>query len=134
MHSIIRGTPLGTLWKYVVRRSLAKQEAIKDSIATGDDTKKETMLEIAEICHRCETLDMNPKLWSLMKKIRVVAIVSLYTFAVYAGSAIYIAPVELVIQEYRTSIQVALLGLSFYVLGCKYVDATFTALMLTYNL
>lgn len=89
-------------------------------MTTEEDAKQDTMLGIAEICHRCETMDMDPKQWSLTKKIRVVAIISLYTFAVYAGSAIYIAPVELVVQEYSTSLQTALLGLSLYVLGCKY--------------
>ena len=64
---------------------------------------------------------MDPKRWPLLKKIRVVVIISLYTFAVYAGSAIYIAPVELVVQEYKTSLQTALLGLSLYVLGCEFI-------------
>lgn len=40
-------------------------------------------------------------------------------FAVYAGSAIYISSAEGVRHEYGSTTQVALLGLSLYVLGCE---------------
>ena len=121
MHSIFHGTPLGDIWQYVSRSFLSKKEAVETSNSTANESKKTAIPEVVEICHRCETLDMDPKRWPLLKKIRVVVIISLYTFAVYAGSAIYIAPVELVVQEYKTSLQTALLGLSLYVLGCEFI-------------
>ena len=84
------------------------------------DTEKGTAtIEINGLYDHDVTTDLDPKQWSLLKKTRVVAIIAFYTFAVYAGSAIYIASLELVLYEYMTSIQMALLGLSLYVLGCK---------------
>ncbi|KAH8669166.1 benomyl/methotrexate resistance protein [Xylariales sp. PMI_506] len=59
----------------------------------------------------------NPQNWSFRKKFFVSAIIYLYTFTFYMGSAIY-APSETgVMEEFHVDSQVASLGLSLYVLA-----------------
>ena len=59
----------------------------------------------------------NPQNWSTWKKHFVAFILSLYTFAVYTGSAIYTPGVEGVVHEFGVSITNASLPLSLYVLA-----------------
>jgi DHA1 family multidrug resistance protein-like MFS transporter len=59
----------------------------------------------------------NPMNWSHWKKIWVMCQVSLLTFSVYIGSAIYTAGIEGVMQEYHVSLVAATLGLTLFVAG-----------------
>lgn len=119
MHSFFDGTPLGDAWQCFFHHHQSNEDASTTSTlsrSTGKD--EEVTIEITVIHNSPETIDVDPKRWSSLKKMRVLAIIAFYTFAVYAGSAIYIASVDLVAYEYATSLQTALLGLSLYVLGC----------------
>jgi len=61
--------------------------------------------------------DQNPQNWSRGKKALVVALIMIYTTAVYMGGSIY-APAEGgVVKAFGTSAPVAQLGLSMYVIG-----------------
>jgi len=61
--------------------------------------------------------DQNPQNWSSGKKALVVALIMIYTTAVYMGGSIY-APAEGgVMKALGTSAPVAQLGLSMYVIG-----------------
>jgi len=61
--------------------------------------------------------DQNPQNWSRGKKALVVALIMIYTTAVYMGGSIY-APAEGgVMKAFGTSAPVAQLGLSMYVIG-----------------
>ncbi|PKX88876.1 MFS transporter [Aspergillus novofumigatus IBT 16806] len=59
----------------------------------------------------------NPQSWSGSRKALVSFIIFVYTFIVYAGSAIYTSSEEDVISVFGVSITVSSLGLSLYVLG-----------------
>ncbi|KAL9130365.1 MAG: hypothetical protein Q9217_001423 [Psora testacea] len=59
----------------------------------------------------------NPQNWSVKKKHFVSLILSLYTFAVYTGSAIYTPSIPGVISKFGVSETNALLPLSLYVLA-----------------
>lgn len=45
---------------------------------------------------------------------------SIYSFAVYFGSSIYVGAVPEVVQRFGVSIEVASLALCLYVFGCKW--------------
>lgn len=45
---------------------------------------------------------------------------SIYSFAVYFGSSIYIGAVPEVVERYGVNIEVSSLALALYVFGCKY--------------
>ena len=59
----------------------------------------------------------NPQNWSSRRKLLVVAIIFVYTFAAYTASAIYTPSTEAVMHKFGVSITAASLGLSLYVLG-----------------
>ncbi|KAI9715354.1 MAG: hypothetical protein M1812_005999 [Candelaria pacifica] len=59
----------------------------------------------------------NPQNWSQKKKAFVALQIDLYTFAVYAGSAIYVSSELAVMQRFGIGDFKAALGLSMYVLG-----------------
>jgi DHA1 family multidrug resistance protein-like MFS transporter len=59
----------------------------------------------------------NPQNWSQSRKTLVSFIIFVYTFIVYAGSAIYTSSEEDVTSVFGVSITVSSLGLSLYVLG-----------------
>ncbi len=59
----------------------------------------------------------NPQNWSNKKRGFVALVISLYTFAVYTGSAIYTSGIPGVIDHFRVSQTDASLGLSLYVLA-----------------
>ena len=59
----------------------------------------------------------NPQNWSLKKKLFVTLVISLYTFAVYTGSAIYTSGEGQVIERFHVSPEDASLPLSLYVLA-----------------
>jgi DHA1 family multidrug resistance protein-like MFS transporter len=64
-----------------------------------------------------DSFSKNPMNWSHWKKIWVMCQVSLLTFSVYIGSAIYTAGIEGVMQEYHVSLVAATLGLTLFVAG-----------------
>lgn len=119
MESLLRGTPLGDAWEHFTSKE-SRARRIPSPEPRPKTTDAEKRLTISQVLAIDDYIDNDPKQWALSKKLRVVAIISFYTFAVYAGSAIYIASVEGVMHEYGSSTQLALLGLSLYVLGCKY--------------
>lgn len=55
--------------------------------------------------------------WSTTKRSFVVFDISLLTFAIYIGSAIYSSGIEDIMMQFGISQVVATLGLSLYVLG-----------------
>ncbi|CAK1362718.1 uncharacterized protein RHO25_007029 [Cercospora beticola] len=55
--------------------------------------------------------------WPTIKKIAIAGIICLYTFAVYASSAIYIIGIPDIMLEFNVTEQGALLGLSLFVLA-----------------
>lgn len=59
----------------------------------------------------------NPQNWSSMKKAFVTFQIFVYTFAVYAGSAIYTSSEPGVMQKFGVGQSKASLGLSMYVIG-----------------
>ncbi|PYI31879.1 MFS general substrate transporter [Aspergillus indologenus CBS 114.80] len=59
----------------------------------------------------------NPQNWTQTKKAFVGFIIFLYTFIVYAGSAIYVSSEEGIMEEFGVSTTASALGLSLYVLG-----------------
>ncbi|PPQ87955.1 hypothetical protein CVT25_001140 [Psilocybe cyanescens] len=59
----------------------------------------------------------NPKNWSLNKRLFVLALISLLTFSVYIGSAIYTPSIPGIMQRFDVSRTTATLGLSLYVIG-----------------
>lgn len=59
----------------------------------------------------------NPQNWTQTKKAFVGLIIFLYTFIVYAGSAIYVSSEEGIMAEFGVSTTASALGLSLYVLG-----------------
>jgi hypothetical protein len=77
-------------------------------------------------CSVIDYFSKNPVNWSHGKKIWVMSHVSLLTFSVYIGSAIYTAGIEDIMQEYRVGLVAATLGLTLFVagygLGALYID------------
>lgn len=63
------------------------------------------------------TDNMNPKNWSLYKKLRVHFIINYANAAVYMFSSIYAASQEGVMHDFHVSQTVASLGLALFVLG-----------------
>ena len=59
----------------------------------------------------------NPQNWSNNKRLLISIIICLYTFVVYAGSAIYTSSIEGVIEKFHVSPTNASLPLSLYVLA-----------------
>ncbi|KAJ7236417.1 major facilitator superfamily domain-containing protein [Mycena haematopus] len=59
----------------------------------------------------------NPENWSFKKRAFVAFEISLLTFSVYIGSAIYTSSIPGLMQEFQVSLTMATLGLSLYVLG-----------------
>ncbi|KAF2805188.1 MFS general substrate transporter [Mytilinidion resinicola] len=59
----------------------------------------------------------NPQNWSPKKKFTVAFLIDLYTFVVYAGSAIYVSSEGLIMERFGVGNFKASLGLALYVLG-----------------
>ncbi|KAH9477538.1 Caffeine resistance protein 5 [Psilocybe cubensis] len=59
----------------------------------------------------------NPKNWSLNKRLFVLGLISLLTFSVYIGSAIYTPSIPGIMEHFDVSKTTATLGLSLYVIG-----------------
>lgn len=122
MQQFLEGTPLGEAWRYLASSPSQPQHRRQGSdeqhITAANCEKNLATSQVFSVDDPLNK-DKDPKQWPLTKKLRVVVIISFYTFTVYAGSAIYIASVDGVMHEYGTSTQKALLGLSLYVLGCK---------------
>ncbi|KPI36725.1 Transporter mfs1 [Cyphellophora attinorum] len=59
----------------------------------------------------------NPRNWSPAKKRWVMTIITLYTFVVYTSASVIIPIVDIVIERYSVSLDVATMGLSVYVFG-----------------
>ena len=59
-----------------------------------------------------------PYNWSSAKKAFVTFQICAYTFAVYIASAICLASLPVIIQEYNVSLTASSLIISFYILGC----------------
>lgn len=61
----------------------------------------------------------NPRNWSSLKKNWTMLVIVLYTFVVYCGASIIAPTAEFVMARYHVSQDVANLGLSMYIVGCK---------------
>ncbi|KAM0788498.1 hypothetical protein ACM66B_001629 [Microbotryomycetes sp. NB124-2] len=59
----------------------------------------------------------NPRNWSTTKKCSVAALISFMTFSIYIGSAIYVPAISSVEQEFGVGQDIAILGLSLFVLA-----------------
>ena len=59
----------------------------------------------------------NPHYWSHAKRAAVALQINIYTFAVYAGSSIYVPAEGELMSQFNTSYTVVELGLALYVLG-----------------
>ncbi|KAJ7147655.1 major facilitator superfamily domain-containing protein [Mycena crocata] len=59
----------------------------------------------------------NPRNWSFRKRAFVAFSISLLTFSVYIGSAIYTSSIPGLMEEFHVSLTMATLGLTLYVLG-----------------
>ncbi|KAJ3843934.1 major facilitator superfamily domain-containing protein [Lentinula raphanica] len=59
----------------------------------------------------------NPKNWSRAKRAFVAFLISLMTFTMYIGSAIYTPSIPGIMEEFNVSLTHATLGLTLYVLG-----------------
>lgn len=122
---LLRGTSVGDAWQHVAGNRRPHGEITNTaSLDSLEDGKRSTIVDVVSLdgSYDIDVSTIDPKNWSLQKKLIVTAIISSYTANVYAGSAIYIVAVESVLVEWRTSIQAALLGLSLYVLGCEYLS------------
>lgn len=98
------------LEKTVVKVPATIRSSEKDQSADDPDVK---------IVAFVENDPANPRNWSQSKKYWTLIVVNLYTFCVYCTASI-ITPTAGVIQErYHVSTEVASLGLSMYVVGCK---------------
>ena len=62
----------------------------------------------------------NPRNWSRLKKNWTLLIIVLYTFVVYGGASIIAPTAEFVMARYNISQDIANLGLSTYIVGCKF--------------
>jgi DHA1 family multidrug resistance protein-like MFS transporter len=62
----------------------------------------------------------NPRNWSSLKKNWTLLIIVLYTFVVYGGASIIAPTAEFVMARYNISQDIANLGLSMYIVGCKF--------------
>ncbi len=62
----------------------------------------------------------NPRNWSSTKKAWTVTIINIYTFVVYCTASIITPTASFVVQKYDVSVVVASLGLSMYVVGCRF--------------
>ena len=62
----------------------------------------------------------NPRNWSATKKAWTVAVINIYTFVVYCTASIITPTAGFIVQKYDVSVVVASLGLSMYVVGCKF--------------
>ncbi|PYI23482.1 MFS general substrate transporter [Aspergillus japonicus CBS 114.51] len=67
--------------------------------------------------HDWETHNANPQNWPFSRKVFTASVIYIYTFVVYAGSAMYMSAVPVLVKQMGMSEQRALLGLSAYVLG-----------------
>ena len=63
----------------------------------------------------------NPRNWSALKKAWTVTIINIYTFVVYCTASIITPTTSFIMQKYDVSVVVASLGLSMYVVGCKFL-------------
>ncbi len=66
----------------------------------------------------------NPRNWSAKKKAWTVTIINIYTFVVYCTASIITPTAGLVVEKYDVSPVAASLGLSMYVVGCKFLVLT----------
>lgn len=66
----------------------------------------------------------NPRNWSAKKKAWTVTIINIYTFVVYCTASIITPTAGFITQKYDISLVVASLGLSMYVVGCKFPPFT----------
>jgi DHA1 family multidrug resistance protein-like MFS transporter len=66
----------------------------------------------------------NPRNWSDMKKLLILAEICFLTFSVYIGSAMYTPGIEQIMEEFHVGSVVALLPLAVYVAayGIGYVE------------
>ncbi|OJJ95068.1 hypothetical protein ASPACDRAFT_55411 [Aspergillus aculeatus ATCC 16872] len=71
----------------------------------------------ASASHDWKAHSANPKNWPLSRKVFTASVIYAYTFVVYAGSAMYMSAVPVLVKQMGMSEQRALLGLSAYVLG-----------------
>lgn len=71
------------------------------------------------IVHWYENDPENPRNWSNLKKNWTLLVIVLYTFVVYGGASIIAPTAEFVMARYHVSPDVANLGLSMYIVGCK---------------
>jgi MFS transporter, DHA1 family, multidrug resistance protein len=62
----------------------------------------------------------NPRNWPQSKKMWTLTVVNLYTFCVYCTASIITPTAQAIMQRYDVSLVVASLGLSMYVVGCKF--------------
>lgn len=117
---ICRGLSRGRLFAYQddqdedLRRRY--NEASQDKSDSADELEKGKPQNYILIDYREHDPD-HPRNWSLAKKCFVTFQISLLTFSIYIGSAIYSSGLEDITQHFGVSQTVAILGLTLYVIG-----------------
>lgn len=104
-----------------LEKTLSKISA-KIGTTEGEITTKLSENELADVIVVSFTKDDqgNPRNWSQGKKTWTLTLINTYTFVVYLAASIITPDAEVIMQRYNVSIVVASLGLSMYVVGCKF--------------
>lgn len=106
-----------------LEKTLSKISA-KIGTTEGEITNKLSEKELADVIVVSFTKDDqgNPRNWSQAKKTWTLTLINTYTFVVYLASSIITPDAEAIMQRYNVSIVVASLGLSMYVVGCRFTS------------
>ncbi|GAB7331069.1 hypothetical protein MBLNU13_g02557t1 [Cladosporium sp. NU13] len=137
-HAILylQDSPAGIFLCWVIGRSSTKSSLGIGSQQTKHDQQNTGTEAFEHVCHDVQKFDQaapcnstykihlanrqceqGAQSWPLPKRVLVAGIICLYTFIVYAASAIYIVGLKGTMVEFKISEQQSLLGLSLYVLA-----------------
>jgi hypothetical protein len=89
--------------------STPTRDASAEDPQAGPDTPKRAPIIVS--WHDDKDMD-NPRMWSRKKKLWVMLILVLYSFVVYGASSIVLPGLEITMQRYGVSVDVAYLTLS----------------------
>ncbi|KAJ7173449.1 major facilitator superfamily domain-containing protein [Mycena filopes] len=98
---------------------LTRQSSVATLAATAVEKSKEGGEDLLDpwLVDWEENDQDNPQNWSFRKRAFVAFSISLLTFSVYIGSAIYTSSIPGLMAEFNVSLTIATLGLSLYVLA-----------------
>jgi DHA1 family multidrug resistance protein-like MFS transporter len=107
-----------------LERTLSKISAKVGTKTEGEITNnmKLSEKELADVIVVSFTKDDqgNPRNWPQAKKTWTLTLINTYTFVVYLSASLITPDAKFIMQRYNVSVVLASLGLSMYIVGCKF--------------